>query len=72
MADDGSETIAGEEGELVHAGPLVARVLEDTERTERFRPAPSAVAPWGGSRCGRAIGCAMATDYSILRGGAMR
>ncbi|MFC7537023.1 AMP-binding protein [Sphingomonas sp. GCM10030256] len=39
---DGSEAGPGEEGELVHAGPLVAKgYWQDAERTaERFRPAP--------------------------------
>ena len=40
---DGSEAAPGEPGELVHAGPLVARgYWHDPARTaERFRPAPS-------------------------------
>ena len=40
---DGSEAAPGEEGELVHAGPLVAQgYWTDPQRTaERFRPAPS-------------------------------
>lgn len=40
---DGSEAGAGEEGELVHAGPLVAQgYWQDAERTAlRFKPAPS-------------------------------
>jgi acyl-CoA ligase (AMP-forming) (exosortase A-associated) len=40
---DGSEAAPGEEGELVHAGPLVAQgYWNDSERTsERFRPAPA-------------------------------
>jgi acyl-coenzyme A synthetase/AMP-(fatty) acid ligase len=39
---DGSEAAPGEEGELVHAGPLVAQgYWRDPERSsERFRPAP--------------------------------
>jgi len=39
---DGSEAAPGEEGELVHAGPLVAQgYWQDGPRTaERFRPAP--------------------------------
>ena len=39
---DGSESSAGEEGELVHAGPLVAQgYWRDAARTaQRFRPAP--------------------------------
>jgi acyl-CoA ligase (AMP-forming) (exosortase A-associated) len=39
---DGSEAAPGEEGELVHAGPLVALgYWNDAERTaERFKPAP--------------------------------
>ena len=40
---DGTEAPPGEEGELVHAGPLVAQgYWNDPERTaERFKPAPS-------------------------------
>ena len=40
---DGSEASPGEEGELVHAGPLVAHgYWNDPDRTaERFRPAPA-------------------------------
>jgi acyl-CoA ligase (AMP-forming) (exosortase A-associated) len=40
---DGSEAAPDEEGELVHAGPLVGQgYWKDAERTaERFRPAPS-------------------------------
>lgn len=40
---DGSEAAAGEPGELVHAGPLVAQgYWRDAERTaQRFRPAPA-------------------------------
>ncbi len=39
---DGSEAAPGEDGELVHAGPLVAQgYWNDPDRTaERFRPAP--------------------------------
>jgi acyl-CoA synthetase (AMP-forming)/AMP-acid ligase II len=57
---DGRETAAGEEGELVHAGPLVAKgYWNDAARTAaRFRPAPSAsalggVAVWSGDRVRR-------------------
>jgi amino acid adenylation domain-containing protein len=52
---DGSEAAAGEEGELVHAGPLVAQgYWNDPERTaERFKPAPGfsrlgGMAVWSG------------------------
>ena len=40
---DGGEAAPGEEGELVHAGPLVAQgYWSDPERTaERFKPAPA-------------------------------
>jgi acyl-CoA ligase (AMP-forming) (exosortase A-associated) len=40
---DGSEAAPGEEGELVHAGPLVAQgYWRDPKRTaERFKPAPA-------------------------------
>ena len=39
---DGSEAASGEEGELVHAGPLVAHGYwnDPTRTAERFRPAP--------------------------------
>ena len=54
---DGSEAAAGEEGELVHAGPLVAHgYWRDPERTaRRFRAAPSfsrsgGTAVWSGDR----------------------
>ena len=54
---DGSEVEPGEEGELVHAGPLVAQgYWRDAQRTgERFRPAPQAssyggTAVWSGDR----------------------
>ncbi|HKY93978.1 MAG TPA: AMP-binding protein, partial [Kiloniellales bacterium] len=42
VRDDGSEAAPAEEGELVHAGPLVAQgYWQDAERTaERFKPAP--------------------------------
>jgi acyl-CoA ligase (AMP-forming) (exosortase A-associated) len=52
---DGSLADAGEPGQLVHAGPLVAQgYWRDPERTaERFRPAPAAsreggIAVWSG------------------------
>ena len=52
---DGSAAAAGEAGELVHAGPLVAQgYWRDAERTAaRFRPAPAfskegGVAAWSG------------------------
>ncbi len=55
LRPDGTETEAGEPGELVHAGPLVAQgYWNDPERTaERFRPAPAAshyggTAVWSG------------------------
>ena len=54
---DGRLVEAGEEGELVHAGPLVAKgYWKDPERTaQRFRPAPPAsryggTAVWSGDR----------------------
>jgi acyl-CoA ligase (AMP-forming) (exosortase A-associated) len=57
---DGSEADAGEEGELVHAGPLVAiGYWKDPARTaERFKPAPPAslyggMAVWSGDRVRR-------------------
>jgi acyl-CoA synthetase (AMP-forming)/AMP-acid ligase II len=58
--DHGDVTKAGEEGELVHCGPLVAQgYWKDAERTaERFRPAPAAsryggMAVWSGDRVRR-------------------
>ena len=52
---DGSRAAAGEAGELVHAGPLVAQgYWQDADRTaERFRPAPDfstsgGMAVWSG------------------------
>ena len=47
---DGTEAAPGEEGELVHAGPLVAQgYWRDPERTaERFKPAP-AFSTYGGT-----------------------
>lgn len=54
---DGSEAASGEEGELVHAGPLVAQgYWRDRARTaERFKPAPDwsesgGTAVWSGDR----------------------
>jgi GTP-binding protein len=55
VREDGTLTADGEPGELVHAGPLVAKgYWQDPERTAlRFRPAPPAsrlggVAVWSG------------------------
>jgi acyl-CoA ligase (AMP-forming) (exosortase A-associated) len=60
VADDGNEALPDQEGELVHAGPLVAQgYWQDAERTaERFRPAPSfsrygGIAVWSGDRVRR-------------------
>jgi acyl-CoA ligase (AMP-forming) (exosortase A-associated) len=57
VRDDGEPAAPGEEGELVHCGPLVAQgYWKDPERTaERFRPAPpwsrySGMAVWSGDR----------------------
>lgn len=57
IGEDGAITAPGEEGELVHCGPLVAQgYWRDAERTaERFRPAPAAssyggMAVWSGDR----------------------
>ena len=57
IGDDGRVTSAGEEGELVHCGPLVAKgYWQDAERTaERFKPAPKesrygGTAVWSGDR----------------------
>jgi acyl-CoA ligase (AMP-forming) (exosortase A-associated) len=58
--DAGEEAAPGEEGELVHCGPLVAQgYWRDPGRTaERFRPAPSfsrfgGLAVWSGDRVRR-------------------
>lgn len=60
MADGGGVAADGEEGELVHCGPLVAQgYWQDAERTaERFRPAPpqsryGGTAVWSGDRVRR-------------------
>jgi acyl-CoA ligase (AMP-forming) (exosortase A-associated) len=57
VGDDGRVTSPGEEGELVHCGPLVAQgYWQDVERTgERFKPAPvesryGGTAVWSGDR----------------------
>lgn len=57
VGDDGAITAPGEEGELVHCGPLVAQgYWQDAGRTaERFRPAPAGsayggMAVWSGDR----------------------
>lgn len=63
IGDDGKVTGDGEEGELVHCGPLVAQgYWQDAERTaERYKPAPSAshyggMAVWSGDRVRREKG----------------
>jgi acyl-CoA ligase (AMP-forming) (exosortase A-associated) len=60
IGDDGEVAAWGEEGELVHCGPLMAQgYWGDAERTaERFRPAPPAsryggMAVWSGDRVRR-------------------
>lgn len=60
MTDSGALAADGEEGELVHCGPLVAQgYWRDAERTaERFKPAPEAsryggMAVWSGDRVRR-------------------
>jgi acyl-coenzyme A synthetase/AMP-(fatty) acid ligase len=60
VVDDAREAAPGEEGELVHAGPLVAHgYWKDPERTaERFKPAPAfskygGTAVWSGDRAVR-------------------
>ncbi len=63
LRPDGSVADEGEEGELVHCGPLVAQgYWRDATRTaERFRPAPTAsayggMAVWSGDRVRRVDG----------------
>ncbi|ESZ87161.1 MAG: AMP-binding protein [Blastomonas sp. CACIA14H2] len=58
--DAGQDAAPGEEGELVHAGPLVAQgYWQDAERTaERYKPAPAfstygGMAVWSGDRVRR-------------------
>jgi len=60
IGDHGAVTADGEEGELVHCGPLVAQgYWQDPERTaERYQPAPAAseyggMAVWSGDRVRR-------------------
>ncbi len=60
IADNGSLATDGEEGELVHCGPLVAQgYWQDAGRSaERFRPAPAisrygGMAVWSGDRVKR-------------------
>jgi acyl-coenzyme A synthetase/AMP-(fatty) acid ligase len=60
VRQDGTEADPNEEGELVHAGPLVAQgYWEDAEQTrERFKPAPpfskyGGMAVWSGDRAVR-------------------
>lgn len=60
IGDDGQVTADGQEGELVHCGPLVAQgYWQDAARTaERFKPAPAAshfggMAVWSGDRVRR-------------------
>ncbi|MFM5932362.1 MAG: acyl-CoA ligase (AMP-forming), exosortase A system-associated [Novosphingobium sp.] len=60
IADNGELAADGEEGELVHCGPLVAQgYWQDAERTaERYKPAPKAshyggMAVWSGDRVRR-------------------
>ena len=63
IGDDGELAADGEEGELVHCGPLVAQgYWQDAIRTaERFKPAPAAsryggMAVWSGDRVRRDAG----------------
>jgi acyl-CoA ligase (AMP-forming) (exosortase A-associated) len=63
VGDDGELTKDGEEGELVHCGPLVAQgYWQDPQRTaERFKPAPAGsryggTAVWSGDRVRREAG----------------
>ena len=74
VSDAGAIAADGEEGELVHCGPLVAAgYWQDKARTaERFRPAPAAsryggMAVWSGDRVRRA-----ADGLLYFVGGAMR
>lgn len=60
VSDAGTAAADGEEGELVHAGPLVAQGYwqDDARTAERFRPAPAfsqlgGIAVWSGDRVRR-------------------
>ena len=60
VREDGNEAAPDEEGELVHAGPLVAKgYWKDVDRTsQRFKPAPAfsrygGTAVWSGDRAVR-------------------
>ncbi len=60
IGDDDAVTADGEEGELVHCGPLVSYGYwkDDARTAERFRPAPAAshyggMAVWSGDRVRR-------------------
>jgi len=60
LNDEGEVAVPGEEGELVHCGPLVAQgYWQDAERTaQRFKPAPAkstygGTAVWSGDRVRR-------------------
>jgi acyl-CoA ligase (AMP-forming) (exosortase A-associated) len=60
VRDDGTQASPGEEGELVHAGPLVAQGYwnDPVKTAERFKPAPSfshfgGTAVWSGDRAVR-------------------
>ncbi len=60
IGDDGEVTADGEEGELVHCGPLVSYGywMDDARTAERFKPAPDAsryggMAVWSGDRVKR-------------------
>ena len=60
VAEDGGEARDNEEGELVHAGPLIAQGYwqDATRSAERFRPAPAwsqcgGMAVWSGDRVRR-------------------
>ena len=61
IAEDGDVTADGEEGELVHCGPLVAQGywMDPARSAERFKPAPASsryggMAVWSGDRVRRA------------------
>ena len=60
VREDGTQAAPGEEGELVHAGPLVAQGYwnDPVKTAERFKPAPSlsrygGTAVWSGDRAVR-------------------
>jgi len=64
LRPDGTPCAPGEEGELVHRGPLVALGYwnDPVRSAERFRPLPGSVAPWRAPELAVWSGDAVVTD----------